>query len=345
VKALVTGGAGFIGSHLVDALLARGDEVLCVDSLDPGVWHAPPDYLRSEVDYSFADLRYWVPDERFVDVEAIFHFAALGGVGRAQRERANVLTANAAGTARLVEAASKWSRLSAVVLASSFSVYGANYSYHCVSCGARRDGSRSVVDLSAGRYEVACSVCGNDTEIIPISEDAAPDPLEAYGASKYMQELCWRGFEVAPVHVLRFSSAYGARLRLADGEATIIAKLAGWIGEGIRPKLLEDGRQIRDWVHVSDIVSAALTVVDKSFAGSVTNVCSGSPTRLLEACEILAQLMGKTCPADIVGGFRPGDMRHCLGDPTALIRLIGRTPVSFADGAASAFGTGLSRGK
>ncbi len=335
MKALVTGGAGFIGSHVVDALRADGADVLVVDSLDPGVWHAPPPYLRGDVDYAFADLRTWEPDGRLDDVEVIVHLAALGGVGRAGKERANVLTANAAGTARLTEWASRLKHLRAVILASSFSIYGANYQYECATCGQRRDGTRRPEDLAAGRFEVLCSGCGAEAGVVPITEDATPHPLEAYGASKFMQELCWRGFEHAPVHTLRFSSAYGTRLRLDDGEATIIAKLAGWIRAGQAPSLFEDGRQIRDWVHVDDIVGAVRALIRTGGASRVVNVCSGVPTTLLEACRIIAERAGVAVTPKVVGGFRPGDMRHCLGDPTRLAALLGRPPIAFRDGAAA----------
>jgi dTDP-L-rhamnose 4-epimerase len=333
----VTGGAGFIGSHIVDALCARGDEVVVLDSLDPGVHHGPPEYLRDDVDYCFADLRWWRPDDRFREVEGIVHLAALGGVSRAARELENVVSANVAGTARLVEQAAGWPVLRAIVHASSFSVYGANYRYRCPACGLERDGARRSDALEAGRYEVLCERCGHEAEIVPITEDATPQPLEAYGASKYMQELCYRGFDRCPVHIMRFSSVYGPRLRLDDGEATIIARIAGWIRAGQRPTLLEDGRQIRDWVHVSDVVAAALSLLRSEGPSRLVNVCSGTPTRLVEACERIADVLGVDCEPEIRGGFRPGDMRHCLGDPGRLRGLIGRDPVPFREGAPLAF--------
>jgi dTDP-L-rhamnose 4-epimerase len=153
-----------------------------------------------------------------------------------------------------------------------------------------------------------------------------------------MQELCYRGFERAPVNIMRFSSVYGTRLRLEDGEATIIAKLAGWIRAGERPRLLEDGRQIRDWVHVSDIVATVLALARGGATPSIVNVCSGAPTRLVEACDILSKVIASDCRPDIVGGYRAGDMRHCLGDATTLRKLIGRDPIPFSEGAGSAFG-------
>src|SRR6185295_8736762 len=187
MKVLVTGGAGFIGSHVVDALREAGAAVVCVDSLDPGVHRERPTYLRRNVDYRVVDLRRFEPDAHFDDVEAVVHLAALGGVARAAREPANILEANCAGTGRLVEAARRWTRLRRVVLTSSFSVYGANYTYRCPRCAREGDGTRSPADLDAGRFEVHCRACGADMEIQPITETARPDPLETYGASKYMQ--------------------------------------------------------------------------------------------------------------------------------------------------------------
>ena len=338
MKALVTGAAGFIGSHIADKLVSEGFDVIGLDSLDPGVHHGAPDYLNPKVDYCFADLRWWRPDSRFDDVELIVHLAALGGVARASREPANIIEANCGGTARLVEFARGMKHLKRIVHASSFSVYGSNYSYRCTQCGATDSGKRTESDLRAGRFEVLCARCGGEMNILPIDETVTPNPLETYGSSKYMQELCFRGFDHAPVNIMRFSSAYGTRLRLEDGEATIIAKLAGWIRANQPPQLLEDGRQIRDWVHVNDIVATVLALARSSSAPPIVNVCSGAPTRLVEACEILANVVGTDCRPDIVGGFRPGDMRHCLGDATTLRNLIGREPISFRDGAGSAFG-------
>jgi dTDP-L-rhamnose 4-epimerase len=232
----------------------------------------------------------------------------------------------------------QWRRLQTVVLAGSFSIYGSNYAYRCGNCGRAMDGTRHKAHLDAGRYDVYGRSCDVEAEFVPITEDAIPNPLETYGVSKYMQELCFRGFPKAPVHVLRFSSVYGDRLRLDDGEATIIARLAGWIRAGERPRLFEDGRQIRDWVYVGDIVDAVLAILEGKNAPPVVNVCSGVPTRLIEACDAIASAVGTARTPEIMGGYRLGDMRHCLGDPSTLRQLIGREPVRFRDGAALAFG-------
>ena len=339
MKVVVTGGAGFIGSHVVDALCASGAEVVVIDSLDPGVFRAAPPTSTRKPSYCFVDLRHFQPDERFADVEAVVHLAALGGVTRAAREPANVIDANCGGTARLLAAMARMPRLRRVVHASSFSVYGSNYTYSCPDCGAERDGLRRDEDMAAGRFEVLCRACGAAARIVPITERATPNPLETYGASKYMQELCYRGVLKTPLTILRFSSVYGDRLRLDDGEATIIAKIAGWIRDGVRPRLLEDGRQIRDWVHVDDIVAAVQALATRRPRPPHVNVCTGVPATLAEACTSIAAAMGKDCPPEIVGGFRPGDMRHCLGDATTITRLLGRPPVPLGDGIRRAFST------
>ncbi|MFK8030838.1 MAG: NAD-dependent epimerase/dehydratase family protein [Gammaproteobacteria bacterium] len=337
MKVLVTGGAGFIGSHIVDALRNDGDEVFVVDSLDPGVFRAPPPYLRDDVDYCITDLRNWRPDERHLEMDAIIHLAALGGVSRAANETAEVIGANCAGTARLVEVSRDMPNLKRIVLAGSFSVYGTGYVYECNSCGWTGDGERKQEDLEAGRYEVFCGSCGGETEVQPITESANMSPLEAYGASKYMQELCFRAYDHCPVSILRFSSVYGDRLRVDDGEATIVAKLAGWIAAGKKPDLYEDGRQIRDWVYVGDVVDAARALINGVSAPPVVNVCSGVPITLVDACQHIATALGTTCEPNVVGGFRAGDMRHCLGDPSTLAALIGRHPIAFEEGASLAF--------
>ena len=135
-----------------------------------------------------------------------------------------------------------------------------------------------------------------------------------------MQELCFKGFETCPVNILRFSSVYGPRLRLYGGEATIIAQIAGWIQSGQSPRLFEDGRQMRDWVYVGDVVAAITRLLNGTEAPTLINVCSGVGTPLGEACEAIASAYGVHCDPELVGSFRAGDMRHCLGDAMAFDR-------------------------
>lgn len=334
MKVLVTGGAGFIGSHIVDALALQRNGVLVVDSLDRAVHPGKPDYLRDDVEYQFVDIRRWIPR---ADIEVIVHCAALGGVARAAREPVAIVEANAGGTAALLAAARQMPDLKRIVHISSFSVYGSNYRYRCGACSSELAAARRTSDLDAGRFEVICGKCGAEAEIMPITAAAIPAPLETYGASKYMQELCYAGFDHCDVKILRLSSVYGQRLRLYDGEATIIAKLAGWIKEGRSPELLEDGNQKRDWVYVGDVVDTVMALLHEKAAGKITNVCSGVPTTLKEACARISEVCGHPCEPVIRGGYRPGDMRHCLGDSAAVESILGRKPVAFDDGCLKAF--------
>ncbi len=340
MKILITGGAGFVGSHLVDACLERGLEAYCVDSLDAQIYERPPDYLNPEARYSFADLRHWQPAPWLEEIEAVAHLAALGGVARAGREPANVISANAGGTARLLELLTRHCpRLRRFVLVSSFSVYGSGYSYVAPSTGEELGADRRTEDLEAGRFEVYSPETGEIARIVPIREDAPPQPLEIYGASKYMQELCLRGFALCPATILRLSSVYGSRMRWHDSEATILGRIAGWLSEQRSPELLEDGRQIRDWVWAGDVVEATVKLLTGAQeAPPVINVCSGVPTHLDDACRQMAAALGVDISPALVGGYRPGDMRHCLGDATRLTSLLGRPPLSFRQGADKMFG-------
>lgn len=340
MKVLVAGGAGFVGSHVVDACRARGWEVLVVDSLDPGTHRVTPSYLRKDVEYRRVDLREFIPDAACREVEAVVHLAALGGVGRALAEPENLIAANAWGTARLAYASASWPRLRRFILISSFSIYGSNYRYRCPECATESGAERRLADLEAGRFEVYCPRCGTPARVLPITEAATPQPLEVYGASKYMQELALRNFPAETLTILRPSSIYGTRLRPEDSESTIIAKLGGWIRAGRPPTLFEDGRQIRDWVHVADVVEGIVNLLEGKAADPVINVCCGHPTTLLEACQLIAEAAGVACPPEVVGGFRPGDMRHCLGDTTRFARLLGRPPLPFTQGVGVLAGEG-----
>lgn len=332
MKILVTGGAGFVGSHVVDACIRAGHEVVCVDKLDIKVHREKPYYLNSEATYLFEDLRDLTWQEDLDGIEAIIHLAAIGGVGRAMREKEEVISNNCVGTARLVALAGQMRDLRRFIHVSSFSVYGNNYFYQCQACQNAAQGFRKEADLKAGRFEVYCK-CGSLMQIMPLSESAEPKPLEVYAASKYMQELALLGLpENVPVHILRMSSVYGTRLRLEDGEATIIARLLGWIQRGELVSLFEDGKQLRDWVSVQDVTAGILNLIQGKSKESLIHVCSGHGTSLMEACKIISSEMGLSARYEITGKFRAGDIRHCVGDAGRITTLLGRSPLGFREG-------------
>lgn len=333
MKIIVTGGAGFVGSHIVDAFCKNGHEVICIDSLDQYVHRTVPDYLNSNAHYCFSDLRNCdYNDSVFNGVEYIVHLAALGGVARAQREPVNVIEANSVGTARLAAFAARQESLKRFILVSSFSVYGSNYDYRCSDCEAVTHGYRSTEQLNKGEFEVYCPSCGENCELIPISVNAEVDPLDIYASSKFMQELALRCLPEEKKVILRPSSIYGPRMRYYDSESTIIAKIAGWVISGTPPQLFEDGLQLRDWVHVDDMIGVVSGLVEKEMYQPIINICSGVGVSLLDACQLLAEGAGVECIPEILGGYRPGDMRHCLGDPSGMESILGRKAIPFREG-------------
>lgn len=165
-------------------------------------------------------------------------------------------------------------------------------------------------------------------------EDQALCPLEPYAASKAMQELALTGLDAT---ILRFSSVYGRNMRENDSEATIIAKIAGWIRRGERPIIFEDGKQTRDFVYVEDIIDAMRAILRGEKCPRIVNVCSGHPTSLLEACYVLGKAIGREVTPDVTGHVRTGDMRFCRGSTLRLQPLLGRPPTPFWEGACAAF--------
>lgn len=341
MKVLVTGAAGFVGSQLVDHLRMQGIDVIGIDNLDPLVHKVPPAYLRQDVDYQFVDLRNWSLSPDSHDIEAVVHLAAVGGVQRAARDPAEVIDNNAVGTARLVQQAQKLPNLKRFILMSSFSVYGNAYTYRLADTRTI-PASRNPEDLEAGRFGVYCPRTGEQGVICPINESAPLQPLETYGASKAMQELCLAGFEEASIGpaktiTMRASSIVGPRMRWFDEDATIIARIAGWLSKGQQATVFEDGLQCRDWIAVNDVVEAIFRLLSMPDVPSVLNLCSGVPTTLLEACEQIATTIGIKSDPVIRPQARSGDMRDCLGDATALKSLLGRDPIPFKEAAASMF--------
>ena len=248
--------------------------------------------------------------------------------------------ANCLGTERLCQILrDRCPKLKQAILASSFSVYGNNYNYLCKNAECNYSGIgfgvRTEDNLKVGIYGVLCPTCERAMTILRIREDTTPSPLELYATSKYTQEVLWNMLSCKKT-ILRFSSVYGPRLRLHDGEATIIAKLAGWIKDGIPPTLFEDGKQLRDWVYVGDIIHAITTLLEGREAAPIINVCSGVGTTLLDACNILAETFHTTCYPKIVGGYRSGDIRHCIGDCSNFEKLTGTSPSTFCVSSAKA---------
>jgi dTDP-L-rhamnose 4-epimerase len=346
VKVLVTGGAGFIGSHLVDGLLARGHTVRVLDSLDPQV-HGPkqerPAYLNPAAELQVGDVRDHAAVRRALDgVEVVFHQAAAVGVGQSMYEIERYVSVNTLGAAVLLEELVEHrAQLRRVVVASSMSIYGEG-AYRIKpegSAGIKPEGSagdadgalvfprlRSNEQLEARRWDYE-DARGRALEPAPTPESKPLVPTSVYAVTKRDHEELFLAVGAAyaiPTVALRYFNVYGTRQSLSNPYTGVIAIFSSRLLNGRAPMLFEDGRQSRDFTHVSDIVAANLLAIERDAAvGGVYNVGTGRRASVLEIAETLAREIGVTEAAEVVGRFRAGDIRHCYADVSAAARDLG----------------------
>jgi dTDP-L-rhamnose 4-epimerase len=331
-RVLITGGAGFIGSHLADELLEHGTRVRALDNLAEQV-HGPgaarPGYLHPEVELIHGDVRDPEAVRSALDgVDAVFHFAAMVGVGQSMYEIARYTGVNNLGTAVLLEALAE-RPVGRLVVASSMSIYGE---------GLYRNGRGELVGgAERGREQLKArdwELRGPDGETltpVPTPETKAPTLSSVYALSKYDQErmclLVGRAYKI-PTVALRFFNVYGTRQALSNPYTGVLAIFASRLLNGNPPLIFEDGRQMRDFVHVSDIARAcrlALTV--PAAEGQVFNIGSGRQYTVREIARALGEVLGREgIQPEITGKYRVGDIRHCFADITLARRILGYEP-------------------
>jgi dTDP-L-rhamnose 4-epimerase len=328
---LITGGAGFIGSHLGDALLQAGYRVRALDNLLPqvhGMEAQRPSYLAPEIELVVGDVRNAADVARALEgVDAVYHFAARVGVGQSMYEIDEYVDVNNRGTAVLLEALSK-KPVGRLVVASSMSVYGEG-TYRSRT-RTHEDVARSVVDLKRGQWEPV-TADGETLEPIPTSESKRPELASVYALSKYDQErLCLMVGEAygIPTTALRFFNVYGTRQALSNPYTGVLAIFASRLLNDKSPMVFEDGLQRRDFVHVTDVVRACLLALEHEQArGQVFNVGSGQSYTVRDIARAMAEVTGKTrIQPEISGKYRVGDIRHCFADITRAQKLIGYAP-------------------
>jgi dTDP-L-rhamnose 4-epimerase len=338
-KVLITGGAGFIGSHLADELLAHGYQVRVLDSLEPqvhGESRRRPEYLAKDVELVVGDVNDRAKvDQALQGVDAVYHFAAAVGVGQSMYEVAHYTRTNNLGTAVLLEAITK-NPVGRLLVASSMSLYGEGL-YQGASGGPRLAGERTLEQLKAGQWEFP-GEDGSALRPMPTPETKQPALASVYALSKYDQErLCLmigRAYNI-PTVALRFFNAYGPRQALSNPYTGVLAIFASRLLNDNPPAIFEDGLQQRDFVSVHDIARACrLALEAPDAAGETFNIGSGQPHTVRDIAAKLARVVGKeNIQPDILGKYRVGDIRHCYADISKAGRVLGFTPqVRLEDG-------------
>jgi dTDP-L-rhamnose 4-epimerase len=339
-RVLITGGAGFIGSHLADELLARGYAVRALDSLVPQVHGGErkrPSYLAKDIELVVGDVRDPAVVRHALDrVDVVYHFAARVGVGQSMYEVAEYTSVNNVGTAVLLEAliANPVERL---VVASSMSIYGE---------GLYRDGDEQAItnvqrthdQLLRGEWEPT-TADGRPLTPVPTPESKQPTLASIYALSKYDQErmclMAGAAYKI-PTVALRFFNVYGTRQALSNPYTGVLAIFAARFLNNKSPLVFEDGKQRRDFVHVKDVaIASRLALEVEAAAGEVFNIGSGQYMTIREIAERMARVLGKQLPPQITGEYRVGDIRHCSADIGRARRVLGFKPsIDFDSGLA-----------
>jgi dTDP-L-rhamnose 4-epimerase len=341
---LITGGAGFIGSHVADLLAEQGHQPVLLDALLPQAHGGgkPPTWVARH-ELVVGDVRDGALLRRILaGMDAVCHQAAMVGHGVDPSDAPDYASHNDYGTAVLL-AAMHATGVSRLVLAGSMVVYGEGR-YDCPEHGDVRPGPRRAADIAAGNFEPPCPICGAPLVGGLVTEDAAPDPRSTYAASKLAQEHlagAWARQTGGSVWSLRYHNVYGPRMPRDTPYAGVASIFRSALARGEAPKVMEDGRQRRDFVHVTDVARAnalALSAsVDAGEPGRLVpvNVCSGEPRTVGELAQTLAEAMGGPEPV-VVGGARAGDVRHVVASPALAGELLGfRAQVRFAEGVAA----------
>ncbi|MDX6721277.1 MAG: dTDP-L-rhamnose 4-epimerase [Solirubrobacteraceae bacterium] len=337
---LITGGAGFIGSHLADELLEQGFDVRALDNLTPQVHECGerPHYLHPDVELVVGDVRDADCTRRaLVGVDTVVHLAARVGVGQSMYDIADYTSVNGSGTAVLLQALLDHP-VAQLVVASSMSVYGEGLY-------ADRDGRvvatarRTREQLERGEWEPT-DAAGRPLTPLPTPEDKPPVLSSIYALGKYDQErmcLLFGSAYKVPVTALRFFNVYGPRQALSNPYTGVLAIFAGRLLNGRSPLIYEDGRQRRDFVSVRDVARACWLALERPDpSGLILNVGAGESVSVLEIARELARVMGREeISAQVSGKYRVGDIRNCFSDVRLAADTIGYAPrVALADGMA-----------
>lgn len=330
---LVTGGAGFIGSHLVDALVERGHSVRILDSLVDQVHGGKiPEHLNPSAEFLKADVCDADAVSKALDgIDVVYHQAAEVGVGQSMYEIVKYVKTNDLGTAVLLEEMIKRpTQFAKLVVASSMSIYGEG-AYHCDSCNVNVNPFlRSEEKLAAHEWDYTCEKCGSALTPIGTTEEKPLFPTSVYAVSKQDQEqYCLsvgRAYNI-PTVAFRYFNVYGTRQALSNPYTGVCAIFSSRFLNDLAPLVFEDGEQTRDFVHVSDIVTANLLALETDKGDyEMFNIGTGRPSSVKDIARLIAKGLGKNIEPEIVGKYRAGDIRHCVADISKARRLLGYEP-------------------
>ncbi|WP_061299956.1 NAD-dependent epimerase/dehydratase family protein [Herbidospora cretacea] len=337
MRVLVTGGAGFIGSHIVAALASAGHEPVVYDALLPAAHPGEP--ALPDAEFVHGDVRDAGELEKALrGVDAVCHQAAMVGLGKDFADAPGYVSCNDHGTAVLLAAMAR-AGIDRLVQAGSMVVYGEGR-YSCPQHGVVRPGPRDVADLEAGRFEPRCSWCGAELEPGLVGEDSPVDPRNVYATTKLAQEhlaASWARATGGAAISLRYHNVYGPGMPRDTPYAGVASFFRSALQRGEAPRVFEDGGQRRDFVHVSDVASANLRALDAigdrpGGGHKAYNTGSGQPRTVGEMATALATAFGGPAPV-VTGEFRLGDVRHITADSARLRRELGWAPrVGFAAG-------------
>lgn len=341
MKILVTGGAGFIGSHLVDVLIDKGHQVRVYDNLEEqkNSGRKLPSFFNKKAEFILGDIRNKSEFQKAINgSEVIFHLAAAISIGQSMYQIKKYSDTNIGGVANLLEILTTTkNKVKKVIFSSSSTVYGEG-AYNCLdNCGIVYPEIRTEEQIKKGDWEYSCPNCNGRLLSIPTKESKPLRSQFHYALNKEAAEKMLinigRAYGI-PCTILRFFNVFGSRQSLTNPHTAVFAVFLSRIREGKPPIVIEDGQQTRDFIHVKDVVSACLLSMRKKEADfEIINIGSGKPVTIKKVAEELINLSGKNLTPEINFVFRKGDVRHCFANISKAKILLGWEPkVSFNDG-------------
>ncbi len=342
-RVLVTGGAGFIGSHITDILLEEGYEVRVLDNLEPqvhGDLDGPPEYLNPGAEFIKGDVRdREVLDRALSGVDMVCHQAAMVGVAQSMYEIDRYVHGNDCVTASLlqgiVDRTEKTGKIKKLVVASSMSIYGEGR-YRCPQCGLVAPRVRSNEQLERREWELRCD-CGEVLEAVPTDESKSLICESVYAIGKKVTEelalVIGRAYGI-PTVALRYFNIYGPRQALSNPYTGLLAIVASRVRNGQPALIFEDGLQCRDFTYVRDAARANLAALQWEGEGGIAvNVGTGKPRSVLDVADAVRDGLGGDLPHQVQGSFRSGDIRHCYADTGLAGKVLDyETKTSFEEG-------------